>query len=500
LAILVLTLASLLFYGWWKWEYVILLSASIIVNYGTGIALTKRKSKLLLSFGISFNLILLGYYKYLDFFIGSVNFSLDKSLSLWGIALPLAISFYTFQQIAYLIDVYRGLAKETKFLNYALFICFFPQFIAGPIVHHSETIPQFLKKEFPRWSTRDLLIGATLFLIGFNKKVVIADSIAVIANQVFDNALTHPPTLFEAWVGAFAYSFQIYFDFSGYSDMAIGLARMFGIKLPINFNSPYKSVNVIEFWRCWHMTLSRFLRNYLYIPLGGNRHGPARHFCNILTVMLLGGLWHGAGWNFVIWGGLHGFYLVINHAWRVIRGNLGHYPNKQNGIVILLSRLATFVAVTVAWVFFRAENLDVSWSMLRGMGGANGLALPPQLLTELGNFGVWLSQAGVASGGVPVLDGTNVSCLFILLGIVWLLPNSHELLWRHRPALNFPIKENLKSIRGLIRKNKLSAILFSIERWQSYTLVCFFSGTITLGVLLTLARGKMSTEFIYFIF
>jgi len=483
-AILMLATASLIFYGWWKWEYTILLGASIITNYLIGRGLQRMQSRALLSVGVFINLSLLGYYKYTDFFISSINSLSDQSWSLWGIALPLAISFYTFQQIAYLIDVYRGVTKETSFANYALFVCFFPQFIAGPIVHHSETIPQFEKKGFPRFSANDIAVGATLFLIGFNKKVVIADSVAVIANQLFDNALEHPPNLFEAWGGTVAYTFQIYFDFSGYSDMAIGLARMFGIKLPINFHSPYKSFNIIQFWRHWHMTLSRFLRDYLYIPLGGGRKGRIRRYGNIMIVMLLGGLWHGAGWTYVVWGGLHGVFLAVNHAWHALRRKLGHTPHNPRGIGIWIGRAITIVAVMVAWVFFRAEDMASAIIVLEGMSGLNG---------------VWMSVAAMA-GPAPMLNGLDAAWLLLLLGVVWLLPNSHELLLRHSPALNFSPKSIDHKPHALSWGAKLDPFLLILERWRLYLLVCFISGTITIGALVTISRGQMSTEFIYFMF
>ena len=418
--------------------------------------------------------------------IESVNIALDTSIPLWGIALPLAISFYTFQQIAFLVDTYRGLTKQTRLGNYTLFVCFFPQFIAGPIVHHSETIPQFENKNFPKWCWNNILTGLTIFLIGFNKKVVIADSIAIIANQVFDNALEIPPTFFEAWFGAISYSFQIYFDFSGYSDMAIGLAFMIGIKLPINFSSPYKATSIIDFWRFWHMTLSRFLREYIYIPLGGNRFGQIRRHGNIIAVMLIGGIWHGAGWNFIIWGGLHGIYIVVNHVWRFCDTKYINNQNSPNLIWFWFSRILTFIAITIAWVFFRSETLGEAIIILQGMLAVNGIGIE-------GFF-------DNSYGGKTVTNSINLICLSCLFLIVWFFPATQELISPRLTKANGSKKliQNPLSL-DLIEptKSKVSLILNKIP---AEVLLCLASGSCILGALVVNYRGKLSTEFIYFIF
>ena len=310
----VLVVASLFFYGWWNPAYLALLLVSITGNYVLGLMLHQdQQSRIHLAAGITFNLGLLGYFKYAEFFsIGGTEYG---SWRLEDVALPLAISFFTFQQIAYLVDVYRGESAERDPLRYVLFVSFFPQLIAGPIVHHKEMLPQFLGMGRTGVTSRNLAIGGSIFLLGLGKKVLIADSLGGFADPMF-NAVTAgvDPTLFEAWGVTLAYTFQIYFDFSGYSDMAIGLGAMFGLRLPINFNSPYKATSIIDFWRRWHMTLSRFLRDYLYIPLGGSRRNVPGRYVNLMIVMLLGGLWHGAGWTFILWGGVHGIYLVINHG------------------------------------------------------------------------------------------------------------------------------------------------------------------------------------------
>ncbi|HIE55101.1 MAG TPA: MBOAT family protein, partial [Chromatiaceae bacterium] len=317
--------ASLFFYGWWNPAYLGLILFSILFNYTAGVVMTRipgeegQRKKLVLAFGIAINLGLLGYYKYANFFVDSVSYLTGIEWHIETIVLPLAISFFTFQQIAYLVDAYKGETHEYNLLHYCLFVTFFPQLIAGPIVHHKEMLPQFMRDAVYRMRHQDLAIGITIFLVGLFKKVVIADGFASNATPVFQAADAGEVIGFlSAWTGVFSYTMQLYFDFSGYSDMAIGIGRMFGIKLPINFNSPYQALNIIDFWRRWHITLSRFLRDYLYIPLGGNRKGPARRHVNMMVTMLLGGLWHGAGWNFVIWGGLHGSYLVVNHFWRQI--------------------------------------------------------------------------------------------------------------------------------------------------------------------------------------
>ncbi len=317
-----LVLASLFFYGWWNPVYLLLLSASIIGNFYIGKLIYRRKKKILLVFGIVLNLASIAYYKYAGFLVFNFAYLTGSNITIDKIVLPLAISFFTFQQIAYLVDVWKAKAKEYNFIHYCLFVTFFPQLIAGPIVHHSEMLPQFEKNELKRIQD-NLAIGISIFAIGLFKKTVIADNLAVYANPIFQQADSGVGVdFFSAWLGTLAYSLQLYFDFSGYSDMAIGLARMFGIILPLNFYSPYKAFSIVEFWRRWHITLSRFLRDYVYIPMGGNQHGRTKKYIFLMSTMLLGGLWHGAGWNFVIWGGLHGLYLIVNHYSR---------PNKIGG-------------------------------------------------------------------------------------------------------------------------------------------------------------------------
>ncbi len=363
-----LVVASLFFYGWWNPKYLPLILASIGFNFAIGRALHRRprQSKALLALGVGANLVLLGVFKYANFAVRNTADLTGLPLALPHIVLPLGISFFTFTQIAYLVDVHRGKAQEPSLLNYALFVSFFPHLLAGPILHHSEMMPQFASATNKRPQAFHLAAGLFLLAIGLAKKVCIADPLAAVAAAGFD----HPEAIsaLTAWLAVLAYTLQIYFDFSGYTDMALGAARMFNIQMPVNFNSPYHAANIREFWQRWHMTLSRFLREYLYIPLGGNRHGEWRTTGAILATFLLGGLWHGAAWTFVAWGALHGCALVCLRAWE--RTGL-HLPR---GIAWAL----TFLFVMVTWVFFRASSLPAAGAMLRAMAGANPNGEPLQ--------------------------------------------------------------------------------------------------------------------------
>jgi len=370
--------ASLFFYGWWNPVYIPLIISSILFNFLIGIVLGNHQpakwKKPALAFGISVNLFLLGYFKYANFFVDNLNLIPGADFHLEKIILPLAISFFTFQQIAYLVDAYYGRTDEYNILRYSLFVSFFPQLIAGPIVHHKEMLPQFSPKTndspaIPEKIIKNMAIGLTIFTLGLFKKVVLADGFANYVGPVFGAADGGSVISFvEAWTGTISYTFQLYFDFSGYSDMAIGSARIFGIVLPINFNSPYKANNIIQFWRRWHMTLARFLREYLYFPLGGNRCGEISRYRNIMITMLLGGLWHGAGWNFLLWGGFHGCLVVANHMWRHFRANFLHHDlDKTTMMGSTLATMLTFFSVVVGWVLFRAESLNGAKTVISAM-------------------------------------------------------------------------------------------------------------------------------------
>jgi alginate O-acetyltransferase complex protein AlgI len=366
-----LALASLAFYAYWNVDFLPIIVVSIVANFffALAIAAMLRASRLIFIAAVATNLALLGFYKYGNFAVEIYNAIAPHPMAPSAVALPLGISFFTFTQIAYLADVTFGRAYERNFIKYVLFVTYFPHLIAGPIIHHREMMPQFAAAE-PRLSADRLAIGLTIFVIGLFKKAVIADYLSSIADPIFAAAAKGAIlSSVDAWGGALAYSLQIYFDFSGYCDMAIGISFLFGIALPFNFDAPYKSRNIIEFWRRWHITLSRFLRDYLYIPLGGNRHGEVRRGLNLAATMVIGGLWHGAGFTFIIWGALHGLFLTINHEWLKVRkrspvlSRVGETP-----VYALMSLLLTQICVVVAWVFFRADTLSTAGSLLAAMG------------------------------------------------------------------------------------------------------------------------------------
>ena len=347
--------ASLFFYAYWSVYYLPILLGSIIFNFFISKFLAKHQSKAILIFGIVCNLALLGYFKYADFLISNLNAIANTNLGLLHIALPLALSFVTFQQIAYLVDSYNKQTKENSFLNYCLFITFFPQLIAGPIVHHKEMMPQFANKFNLIKNYKFIALGLFVFSMGLFKKSVVADTFSIFANAGFD--VEGNLTFLQAWATSLSYTFQLYFDFSGYCDMAIGLALLFNIRLPINFNSPYKALNIQDFWHRWHITLSRFLRDYIYIPLGGNRGGQSRTYLNLFLVFLIGGLWHGAAWTFVVWGALHGVAIVIHRCWQKLNFKL----NK------IIAWIITFNFVNFTWIFFRAKSFEDAMKVIRGM-------------------------------------------------------------------------------------------------------------------------------------
>lgn len=425
----------------------------MLFNYTIGTSLGKEREhkkitkKQLLSVGIISNLLLLGYFKYSDFFIDNFNLVFNTDIKLLHLALPLAISFFTFQQIAYLVDSYRGETREYDFLNYALFVTFFPQLIAGPIVHHKEMMPQFASKWNLTKNYKNIALGLFVFSMGLFKKVVIADTFAVHATAGFDVATSL--TFLEAWTTSLSYTFQLYFDFSGYTDMAIGAALLFNIRLPINFNSPYRATDIQDFWRRWHITLSRFLRDYVYIPLGGNRKGSFRTYGNLMITFLLGGLWHGAGWTFVFWGFLHGVALVIHRAWC----NLGFK------MWTWLAWLVTFNFVNIAWVFFRAKDWEDAIKVLRGMFRANEAAF--SILT-LDKISMWLNfpvhhhlpyHTSVSSTNEMVL----LLCL-IFLPFVLFFDNSNQYLIKNR-------------------KLSFSLVIIAVMAFSYSTISSFFAST-----------------------
>ena len=474
--------ASLFFYGWWNPAYLSIIVISMLFNYAVGSALSGRdKSRGILIVGISLNLLALIYYKYFNFFIDNINNLSGMNFNVEQIFLPLAISFFTFQQIAYLVDTYRGETREYNFLSYCLFVTFFPQLIAGPIVHHREMLPQFAKNSLYKLSYRHLFIGLTIFTIGLFKKAVLADGTSGYVATTFNLAeLGVPITFIAAWAGSLCYAFQLYFDFSGYSDMAIGIARMFGIVLPMNFNSPYKAVNIAEFWRRWHMTLSRFLRDYLYIPLGGNRKGKTRQLINLMLTMVLGGLWHGAGWNFAIWGLVHGLLLVIHNIWQ----QLAAYWHIK--LYRFFAWSLTFFAVLFAWVPFRAITLEGTLNLWSGMLGINGFNMPKWMATYADQFGTWPAEHHMYFVG-PFYQLGSVKFLdiiwFIMLFLsAFYLPNTQQFMQRYRPVFE----------KSQYYKNSALKII-----WRpTFAWSCFIS---ILFVYATLSLTRMS-EFLYFQF
>jgi len=425
-----LIVASLFFYSYWNLCYLPLMLFSILFNFTLAKNISSKREqkgiskKALLIFGIGVNLALLGYYKYSDFFLSNLNTLFGTELELLHLALPLAISFYTFQQIAYLIDSYRNETKEYDFLNYTLFVTFFPQLIAGPIVHHKEMMPQFYTKWNMSLNYKNIVLGLFIFAIGLFKKVIIADSFAIWATNGFD--IAQKLYFIEAWITSLSYTFQLYFDFSGYTDMAIGAALLFNIKLPINFNSPYKATSIKEFWRRWHITLSNFLKDYIYIPLGGNRHGSLRTYTNLFITFYLAGVWHGASWMFIIWGIIHGLALITHRVWEEYGLRL---PS-------LFAWFITFLFINFSWIFFRANNLDDAFKIIKGMLGLNGILLPKVLYAPLESFGI----KGIETGGFLVaIEGSIETLVWICLAfiILFLFKNSNELLKKFQPNLYY---------------------------------------------------------------
>ena len=480
-----LALVSIFFYGYWSPRYVVLLMASITLNFAAGQAIAKYRnagrpefSFRILVLALLANLGALAYFKYANFFVDAINQAAKTNLSLAQIVLPIGISFFTFTQIAYLVDTYRGKVQESRFIPYTLFVTFFPHLIAGPVLHHAEMMPQFARDDTYRFRLGNFIAGLAFFGIGLFKKVVLADGIQPFVGPVFESDPAHALTMIEAWGGVLAYTLQLYFDFSGYSDMAIGLSKMINIDLPINFNSPYKATNISEFWRRWHMTLSRFLRDYLYVSLGGNRKGVLRRYVNLLLTMLLGGLWHGAGWTFVIWGGLHGLYLVVNNLWQMVRERGFKQDLSQSTMAgRMASALLTFLCVVVAWVFFRAVSFDAAMGVLRGMFGLNGLLLPADAQAYLG-LGARSADAWVSYGQLEVFGGMRqLAWIGSLLAIVWLSPNSQALIGRLRQAVD--------GVRAMH------------EFWGWFSIGALVAATF---VLAAINGSHGSSEFIYFNF
>jgi alginate O-acetyltransferase complex protein AlgI len=488
-----LVLASIIFYGAWNPLYLPLLGGVTVFTFWVARAIVAARRagrsdqvSLLLALGVVGDLLVLAYFKYTDFLIGSSNWLFALDIPLQRIILPLGISFFTFQKIAYLVDASRGEVEEHSFLDYCFFVMFFPQLIAGPIVHHREIFSQIKGPHAFAIRRDNLILGVTILAIGLFKKVVIADNLAPGASEVFGDAAQGASLdFFLAWRGAVGYALQLYFDFSGYSDMAIGAARMFGIRLPLNFHSPYQATSIIDFWRRWHMTLSRFLRDYLYVPLGGNRHGKARRYVNLLLTMTIGGLWHGAAWTFVVWGLVHGLYLVVNHGWRAVWGKpIDRWWSRG------IARLVTLFAVIVAWVPFRATSWDATLRMFDGMAN-----LPQSLAPLVGPAAQPLAALGIRFDG-PAVTQADLSLVAMLIGwiaVLWLVPNTQQLLARFYPAYGYGPEEYEQDPPALARLPSLRPIL----EWRPTPVWGAAIGLAAAGACLELQHVS---EFLYFDF
>lgn len=456
-----LVVLSLLFYSWWHPALAWLLPFSIIVNYIFGKKIqsnNKSTQKIIFIIGITFNLSLLFFFKYTNFFISIINDFSKNNFDLLDIILPLAISFFTFQQIAYLYDCYKGLVKDIDIWRYALFVSFFPQLICGPIVHYKEIVPQFDKSDFLSNSDENIAYGIILFTIGLFKKVVIADNLAIHADKIYSVSTQTLISTFDAWYGTLTFTFQIYFDFSGYTDMALGLALFFGIKLPQNFNSPYKAINIYDLWQRWHISLTRFMRTHVFYPL--SRNTIFRFSANqaLLITIVLGGLWHGANWTFIIWGGMHGVLLLANHYWRKanIHFNIINFTTKQG---VFFAIFLTFFLGMFTRVAFRAEDINSMWSIYQGMLGLN---------------------VGMISN---VIDYTifDFSLLFFVFYLIWFCPNSNEII-----KMYARLTSNIPKSKGKFTKY-----------FQNQGVVAVTLATISIVTVLSLNEA---VEFIYFKF
>jgi len=479
-ALLWLTAASLLFYAWWRPLNVLLIAPSILVNYGIACFLDgagrdrPQSARTALITGIVFNLCFLGYFKYLTFGERALNDLFGTGLMLTQIILPLGISFITFQKIAFLVDVHAGRVSRFTLREYALFVLFFPQVIAGPIVHFREMMPQF--KAAPcRFDAENAAVGLSLFFFGLAKKLILADPLGSMIGPLYDRAASGlPQSMTDAWIAALGFTLQIYFDFSVYCDMALGLARFFGIKLPVNFNSPLKARGIIDFWSRWHVTLTRFLTAYVYMPMTlamtrrrvakgkpvlGARDMGAPAFLIVLAVptvltMLVSGLWHGAGYTFILWGLMHGVLLCINHAWRLIRPRIWRNTASYNRRMAPIAFLLTFVSIVFAMVLFRAPSVGGAVVLWKGMIGSYGAALPQAVLSRLGPIGTGLQALGVQSAwtsGSFLLTAT--ASIAVLLFIALALPNTLELLAAYEPALG-------------VKPAKTPGLLLTLAAWR----------------------------------
>jgi D-alanyl-lipoteichoic acid acyltransferase DltB (MBOAT superfamily) len=510
-ALLWLTVASLVFYAWWRPINVLLIAPSILINYGLARALQHAGetrptlAKAILTLGIVFNICFLGYFKYRMFIEGSLNDVFGTGFILTRLILPLGISFITFQKIAFLVDVQAGRVTQFSLRDYGLFVLFFPQLIAGPIVHYREMMPQFRAAPC-RFDATNVSVGITLFSFGLAKKLLLADPLGSLVAPIYGHAAAGiPASLTDAWIAALGFTLQIYFDFSGYTDMALGLARFFGIKLPLNFNSPLKAPNIIDFWLRWHVSLTRFLTAYIYNPLTlsltrrraargkavfGGRNTTIPAFLTLLAMptiltMLISGLWHGAGYTFILWGLLHGVFLCVNHAWRVIRPRIWPDTRTYNQRMAPIGFVVTFLSVVYAMVLFRAPTVGAALMLWKGMVGIHGVVLPWVVLFDLGSFGNFLVSLGVQrawTSGALLLDATVR--IAVLLAIALALPNTLEILAAYEPALG-------------VKPAKTPSLILRWLAWRPTDAWAVGLACVTLAGVLSL--GELS-EFLYWQF
>ncbi|HPV39819.1 MAG TPA: MBOAT family O-acyltransferase [Spirochaetota bacterium] len=447
-------MCSLYYYSYWNIAYLPLLLGSILVNFGLGRALNNAGGMMkkvprmaILWCGILFNVGLLGYFKYTDFFISTINSAFNARIGLLNIALPLGISYFTFIQISFLTAVYRGHCKETNILNYGLYVSFFPQVMSGPIVYHGEMMPQFTDPKNRRINYDNLMKGVLIFSIGLFKKTVIADNLALWAVQGFDQAQSL--NFFEAWFTSLSYTFQLYNDFSGYIDMANGVALMLNINLPLNFNSPYKATSIQDYWRRFHITLIRFLRDHVYIPLGGSKRGNFRVYLNIVIIFIIAGVWHGTLISYILWGLLSSAAMIIHRIWS----RSGMRMNKY------LAWFVTFNFVNFANLVFRSTSLRDTGKILRGMLGMNGIMLSEKLsgipvLNASGiSFGKWLNNIG----------GDKFYLIYFIVGaalIAFLGKNARELSEQMKPNIKWALFTALVLSLGLVHMTQVRVFLY----------------------------------------
>jgi alginate O-acetyltransferase complex protein AlgI len=510
-----LIVVSLAFYGWWRPLNVLIISPSIIINFALASVLlrlnqnknSRRASKAVLILGVLFNVLFLGIFKYTDFVAGTINDVFGTNLILRHIVLPLGISFITFQKIAFLIDVQAGRVKSFTFQDYCTFVLFFPQLIAGPIVHYREMMPQFQTAPC-RFDRENVAVGLTLLLFGLFKKVVLADKMAPLVAPIYEHAASGAHISFViAWMAAIGFTLQIYFDFSGYTDMALGLARFFGIKLPPNFNSPLRASSIIDFWLRWHMTLTRFLTAYLYNPLVlsltrrrlakgrpgfGGRNTTASAFISLLMVptvltMCISGLWHGAGYGFVVWGLLNGLYIAINHGWRLAAARLWSDRRSYDRFMKPTGQLVTFITVSATMIFFRAPTIKSAVDLVNGIVGLNGLGLPQDLLGRLGPLMRVFNHIGVVGEAWNSHDFISTGeWICLLLFIALALPNTLQILSRYEPALG---------VKSLSTRRTIGKIRF----WEWAPSVAWAVAMSAIGAIAIISMGGPS-EFLYWQF